>query len=178
MIRRLAGVSEYVFHPRLLRNAPFFIGLLKTWSDVLRGQNFISITSWNQLESVTCHRPKQLWYEACFPRAFTNKCFFFVLPRVQQSAPPDLEIHSFSLEQSWSNSSLVSHHMQHWSESQAGVRTRKYLGWVLWRARVGKAGQLPAARRWHFSLFTACLFNCVLLTFLLWLCCPFTCVLL
>lgn len=35
-----------------------------------------SSSTWNQLQNVKCHRPKQLWYEACFPRTFTNKLFF------------------------------------------------------------------------------------------------------
>lgn len=46
-----------------------------------------------------------------------------------------------------------------------------------WRARVGKAGRLPAARHWHISLFAACVSNCVSVWLSNGVCCLYTCLL-
>lgn len=46
-----------------------------------------------------------------------------------------------------------------------------------WRARVGNAGRLPAARHWHISLFAACVSNCVSVWLSNGVCCLYTCLL-
>lgn len=91
----------------------------------------------------------------CVFWGLANKCHFFS-PDIQQSASLDLEIHSFSLEHSWSNSLLVSLCFQEGSESQAGVRTRKYLGWVL-RSQSGKSWTTPCCRALALFSVRCCL---------------------
>lgn len=81
----------------------------------------------------------------------------------------------FSLEHCGSYSSVVSLHMKEWSESQTGVRTRKYPGWVL-QSQSGKSWASPCHKalallwmllgcRAVWLMFSLCAFTCLLTHF-------------